>query len=154
MIQYFDRYGGGFRYENCQFSFSSNFGLSCSVERNITRGYEFLDRPAPSKPSAFTELWIRCRSCLDICEIHVAYSRLLIPPKHRVDSFRKLCTACLVNATCVHPKVFQTVPSGLFYAMPDLLIASQFHGPTTHHVFKAYLPRSPGMRKYGISGKG
>ena len=71
--------------------------------------------------------------------------------KHRVDGLCELGAIRFVDTAGVHPKVFQAVTSSLFFAKPDLIVASFALPGTIYQVSKGDLLCSLCMRKYSKS---
>jgi hypothetical protein len=59
-----------------------------------------------------------------ICEVHVTFSRILIPAKHGINSCRKLGRIRLINTTSVYLEVLKTVFGHLISTKLDLFVAS------------------------------
>jgi hypothetical protein len=122
---------------------------------------ELLKGPSAGKPSAVSKSQLPTGVVgsaeggrRDICEINVAFRRITVPAKHGIDSFLELRVVRLVDAACVYPKELQTVTPCLISTKSDLVIADFVFAYTIHQILKTdlLLLRTPGMRKYRISG--
>jgi hypothetical protein len=109
------------------------------------------------RPTSFITINVEGRS-RDISEINVAFCCTPVPSKHAVDGLLKLGAARLVDATCVHPKVLQTIAPGLVSTKSDLVVPEFALANAVRQVFEADLFAAPGVRKYrirrGIAAKG
>jgi hypothetical protein len=98
------------------------------------RSNKLLKSPASLKPSASSE----CRfprqpialansvdvSYRHICQKNVAFGRVAVPSKHRVDTSLKLDSIGFVDIACVNPEILQAIVSSLFSAEMYLLVSN------------------------------
>src|SRR5215469_17848869 len=86
--------------------------------------HEFLKGPGSEEPFALKEFsfpvfkrkcisFQRPRTCRHILEIRVAVLRTLVPLIHRVNGFRKLRAAALVDTARIYPAPIQRIILGL-----------------------------------------
>jgi hypothetical protein len=110
---------------------------------DTSRSNELLWRPASSEPLSIPQLGVSvvlASRNQDIYEEIIAFDGILVPPKHRVDTFGKLGRICLVNTTGVYPAVAQPVILGLDCAETELVIASLATSSAVYDVFVTSIP--------------
>jgi len=86
----------------------------------------------------------------DILEIDVAFNGIVIPTEHAIDSLLKLGGAVLVDATCVDPKVSQTIAQGLLTTELDLFVSKSVFARAIYEIFEADLFATPSVREYCV----
>lgn len=59
---------------------------------------------------------------MHVVQVCIAYRGSLVPDEHRIDRFRKLRAASLVNTARIYPDVLIAIDPGLLAAPPDLII--------------------------------
>jgi hypothetical protein len=94
------------------------------VERNRCRSEELLESPASSESSALSEIRFPCALAYlwitsgrrNVRQVSVAFRRVEVPAKHRVNGLGELSVIPLVDATGIDPEVLQIIASGLLTA--------------------------------------
>lgn len=90
----------------------------------------------------------------NICKVYVTLDSIAVPLEHASDGFLQLGTAVLLDATCINPKVFQTISNSLGAAEQHLFVAVGLQtghiGTFLVHVLESHLfgvILQPSMRK-------
>ena len=73
-------------------------------------------------------------SCRHICQKYIAFGRIPVPSKHRVDTSLKLDAVGFVDIVCVNPEILQAIASSLFSAEPNLLVFNLVLPSAIYHV--------------------
>jgi hypothetical protein len=119
-----------------------------------------LQCPSSGEPPALAESWFPRKlrwsgvfPCGDIWKIDIAFNRIPVPSKHRVDSLLKLSAAWFVDATAVYPEILQAVFPGLFSTESNLSVAELVDSNTICQILKGDLlvMGFPRVWEYGVA---
>ena len=86
-------------------------------------------------------------------QVHIAFGGSTVPAEHRIDCFRELRAAPLIDAAAVDPEVLYLITAGLCAAEFDFVVAGLALSMSIDQISKGYFVGSPSVRKNSVGWK-